>query len=73
MYGQDTYDPDRSSFSPHPQVQYSLGAAAAASATAAFRLDPHSGVVTLRAQLDREATPLYELPVVARDGGTPQR
>ena len=30
-------------------------------------------MVTLRAQLDREATPLYELPVVARDGGTPQR
>ena len=52
-----------------PQVQYSLGPDESAALTSTFRIDPHTGVLTLAAPLDREAAAQYFFTVTATDGG----
>ncbi|XP_071532452.1 fat-like cadherin-related tumor suppressor homolog isoform X3 [Panulirus ornatus] len=51
------------------QVQYSFGENESVAVKSTFRIDPHSGAVSLAAPLDRETTPTYAFTVKATDGG----
>ncbi|XP_042236772.1 protocadherin Fat 1-like, partial [Homarus americanus] len=51
------------------QVQYSLSSGEDVTVRSTFRIDPHSGAVTLAAPLDRESMARYSFTVVATDGG----
>ncbi|CAL4152665.1 unnamed protein product, partial [Meganyctiphanes norvegica] len=52
------------------QIQYSLRAKNMSHATSKFRIDPHSGALTLIASLDREIISKYLFEVIATDGGS---
>lgn len=51
------------------QIQYSLGLDEDAIVRSTFHIDPHTGTLTLAAQLDRETIAQYSFMVQATDGG----
>ncbi|XP_064099968.1 fat-like cadherin-related tumor suppressor homolog isoform X2 [Macrobrachium nipponense] len=51
------------------QIQYSLSIEEDTIVKTTFRIDPHSGSITLAAPLDRETISRYSFTVVATDGG----
>ncbi|XP_050706394.1 protocadherin Fat 1-like [Eriocheir sinensis] len=53
----------------HGQIQYSLGPDESAVVKSTFRIDPHTGTLTLTAPLDRETMAQYSFTVTATDGG----
>ncbi|XP_050707145.1 fat-like cadherin-related tumor suppressor homolog [Eriocheir sinensis] len=53
----------------HGQIQYSLGPDESAVVKSTFRIDPHTGTLTLAAPLDRETMAQYSFTVTATDGG----
>lgn len=51
------------------QIQYSLGPDESTVVKSTFRIDPHTGTLTLAAPLDRETIAQYSFTVMATDGG----
>lgn len=51
------------------QIQYSLSPHENTAVKSTFRIDPHTGTLTLAAPLDRETIAQYSFTVTATDGG----
>ena len=56
--------------SPNSEITYRFAAGFTFSDT--FEIDPDSGLVSVKGETDYESSPIYEIPVVAVDGGSPQ-
>ncbi|XP_064636324.1 cadherin-related tumor suppressor-like [Lineus longissimus] len=63
-----TSDPDL----PPNQGPYQYSIPSSSPLASKFKVDSNSGILTALVRLDREAQPDYLVPVVVKDGGTPQ-